>query len=150
MFAKTQFMKNIKLLVLFVLSAVTFVSCNGSDDDNDPVASINGRWYFSQEGYEEGGIVVYDAYDHQAGCGKDYLEFLANNVLKGRIYYSEDCEFDDLIGTWSQSNNALNMNIDGEQSSVEIVNLSDAELKLKFVENFEGETYTSYVILTRN
>lgn len=134
-------MKKFKQLVLlFLVATVTLVSCD-KDDDNE--ASIEGSWEFSQESNDAG---VLEAYEHTAGCNKDYIQILAGGAFKSFVYETYGtvvCEESIYTAIWSRSGNNLTVTNSGESSTIEILELTNTTLKVKEVDSVDNSIYIS-------
>lgn len=145
-------MKNFKVVLFAVIAAgFSLTSCN-KDDGNDDKASINGKWFYSQEGIGSNGQeVLVDYTDHEANCSKDFVEFLDNSVFKDTDFYNSSCDNDTETSQWSLNDNNLTIGTGGDQVVVEVVNLSNDELKIRSVsEAVNGQTVYDIVVFTRN
>ncbi|AXG72721.1 hypothetical protein DVK85_00125 [Flavobacterium arcticum] len=139
-----------KKVLLFGLSiaALTFVSCSDDDGDSSSTsASIEGKWYISKEGVSVNGQEVLQDYDdHEPGCEKDYVEFLANGDYKYVDFYNSDCDSYVEETTWTKSGNSINTG-DGEDGTIVI--LTASTLKITYAETFEGQTVNYVDVFTR-
>lgn len=127
-------MKKLKFSGLLLASALLF-SCS-SDDDNGS-ASIVGKWAFVDTVVDG----VSEPYDDHEDCGKDYVEFKADNT-----YVSVDvwgCEEDvDDYGTYSLNGNKLTIN--GMTNDVTITN---TRLSIIAMEDYDDDGTLEEVIL---
>lgn len=138
-----------KKVLLFGLSlaALTFTSC--SDDDGDS-ASIEGKWYYSEQGVSANGAeVLTDYMDHEDGCEKDYVEFLADGVFKDVDYFNSDCETFIDETTWSRSGNSLTIGEGEDAETATIATLSGSTLKITTSETIDGQTINYVEVYTR-
>lgn len=133
--------KIITILFLAVSSSVMFTAC--SDDDAAPTPELTGKWEFFQEGTLVNGQEVFEAYEHVSGCGKDNLEFLAGGVFKTNFYdsFDEPCELYSVAGTWTKDGNNLTITVLGEIATAEILILDATTLKIRYVDEEDGEIY---------
>jgi hypothetical protein len=138
-------MKKFKQLVLlFLLASVALVSCNKDDDE---AAAIEGSWEFTQESNDAG---VLEAYEHTAGCNKDYVQILAGGTFKSFIYEtygSVVCEESIYTATWVRNGNNFTVTNSGESSTLEILELTGTTLKIKEIDSVDGSVYIT--VLTR-
>tara|TARA_R110000850_G_scaffold150497_1_gene273245 strand:+ start:158351 stop:158794 length:444 start_codon:yes stop_codon:yes gene_type:complete len=144
-----------KLLVLFVIaSSSIFVSCSKDDDNGGGnEEKIVGKWEFSKEGSIVGGTEVLVDYENEAPeCGKDFIEFRADNTAS-QVYYfldfNDECDSDEETATYSISGQNLNITANGESGIVEILTLNNTTLKIKVTEEFEGETFVFISVLNK-
>ena len=137
-------MKKISLLSLAILSSFVF-SCS-SDDSPTTSGDILGKWYF-KEYKVEGQTIPYD--DHEE-CGKDYIQFNDNGT--GANVDVWDCVEDIATFTYTRSGNNLTITSDGVTDTVQITELSSANLKIKTTSDFDddGDDETVIIVLTRN
>jgi hypothetical protein len=133
--------KIITILFLAVSSSVMFTAC--SDDDATPTAELTGKWELFQEGTLVNGQEVFEAYEHASGCAKDNLEFLAGGVFKSNFYdnFFEPCELYSVAGNWTKDGNNLTITVLGEIATAEILILDATTLKIRYVDEEDGETY---------
>lgn len=126
-------------IILFCLTACS------SDDDKSKTPTVNTeqllkRWFYSAT---KTGTQKPQPYTHQA-CGKDFLEFQANNVARKSIY-SADCQQDPTVtlGSYTlvQENNQFTTIIGTETISYTITKLNSKELELEATFNNVKLTY---------
>lgn len=135
-------MKKFKQLVLlFLVASVTLVSCNKNDDNEEevPVATIEGKWEYTQETNDAGQLV---AYEHTAGCNKDYVEIIAGGTIKDVSFYKNstgNCVEDSFTANWSRNGNVITVTSNGISSTAEIMELTNTTLKVKTVDG--SDTY---------
>lgn len=134
-------MKKMKLAVFaFVAAGLTLVGC--SDDDNKTVASIEGKWTPTKTiTLFNGNQTVENYQENEAGCDKDYREFLAGGAYRYVIYYrntTDVCTEDALVSTYSKSGDTVTI-VDTDPSATvtppdagtyEITKLTGSELRL--------------------
>lgn len=91
-----------------LLIAFLFVGCS-SDDNGGSSVDINklyGKWYYHSQTI--GGHTI--PYDDHEPCGKDYLEFLENGIVRNVDVW--DCEEDVDVAPYSVSGNKINITFD--------------------------------------
>lgn len=145
---KTPTMKNGKLLLALFATAAIFSSC-GSDDDSGSTTggNIEGKWYYFKEGVASGNQeVLIDYPDHQAGCTKDYVEFVAGGVFNDVDYHNAACEFDNYASTWVKSGNTITLGTGADADAGTIKELTASTLKVSYTETFDGQT-SQYVVV---
>jgi hypothetical protein len=139
-------MKNtLKFASIFLLVALSLISCSKDDDGPSTSGNIVGKWEFFKEGEIINGNEILTNYEHQAGCTKDNVEFKTDGSFVDSYYY-EECELETSIGTYTKSGNTLTTD-DG--FDVTIVELNSTTLKVKATYDDEGETITSLVVFKR-
>jgi hypothetical protein len=137
-------MKKFNLLALAILSSFA-ISCS-SDDGPSTSGDLIGKWYF-KEYKVQGQTIPYD--DHEE-CGKDYIQF--NNDGTGANVDVWNCEEDIASFTYTRSGNTLTITSDGVSDTVQITELSSANLKIKTTSDFDddGDDETVIIVLTKN
>ncbi|MBN8567239.1 MAG: lipocalin family protein [Flavobacteriales bacterium] len=136
-----------KLVVLFVLAAISF-SCSKSDDSvNVTEAKLVGKWYYKTTKVA-GETFPYD--DHEA-CGKDYIQFREDGfVVYGDVW---DCElFEDVAGVWSISGDKITITEDGVPQTATVTTLNSSTLVVKYKDDYfeDGSEVTIVVTFTRS
>ena len=117
-----------KLLSLgFALALLT--SCSDDDSSSLDLTNLQKRWY-NVSSIVNGKTI---AYDGNEACGKDYLEFLANNTVREVDVY--DCQEDPDVttGTYSATEKTLTTTIDGETIVYTIKKLNAKDLQIQYV-----------------
>jgi hypothetical protein len=129
---------------LAILSSFA-ISCS-SDDGPSTSGDLIGKWYF-KEYKVQGQTIPYD--DHEE-CGKDYIQF--NNDGTGANVDVWNCEEDIASFTYTRSGNTLTITSDGVSDTVQITELSSANLKIKTTSDFDddGDDETVIIVLTKN
>jgi hypothetical protein len=156
-------MKKFKVLLCAVLVAgFSFTSCSDDDEDTTPVnggntsASIEGRWYFSQEGTGTESMAESSLrdYDHADDCGKDYVLFNEGGVLKTIEFDGDDnCAQIVRETAWAKNGNTLTFGTGAEATTAEVIALTSTTLKIREVNpDFGGSGLTvyDYTVFTRN
>lgn len=130
-------MKKITLLAALLAFGFSQTSCNKDDDKNElPAATLLGKWNYSKDGMIAGGTEVLVDYDgNEPGCTKDYVLFNANNSFLD-VDYGTDCEEFSDAGTYAVTGNSIVVDFGEGAETVEIMNLSYTELKLKTADGF--------------
>jgi hypothetical protein len=130
---------------LLSLGFALFCLASCSDDDSTPAVSLNNlqkRWYNVSTQYNGGTPAPYQG---NLACGKDYLEFAANNVA--RQVDVTDCQTDPTTttGTYTASDKTLTTALGGTTVTYDIVKLDSKVLRISTT--FNGATiqynYTS-------
>tara|TARA_R110002072_G_scaffold117281_3_gene248167 strand:- start:387 stop:827 length:441 start_codon:yes stop_codon:yes gene_type:complete len=143
-----------KLFVLFVFAAsAMFVSCSSDDDNGGNEEKIIGKWEFTQEGTIVDGQEVLLPYENDAPeCGKDFIDFKADNTVQSVIFFldfNEECDSETDTGTYSVSGKNITLTTGGETVVAEIVTLNNTTLKVKVTEEFGGETFIFISVLKK-
>ena len=137
-----------KKLVLFAaILALGVTSCSKDDDDNKQ-AELVGKWEYAQEGSYIMGQEFLTAYQHAAGCTKDFMVLTASTVVEHN-FDGPQCTEDIYTDTYTRNGNTLTLMIDGEAQLAEIVQLDNSTLKIKTTETFEGQTIGFVTVYTR-
>lgn len=124
--------------ILLFISALVFISCSDNDDTTTPEASIIGSWEYDKEGTIVGSTETLVNYENLCSNKKDYVHFFQNGEYDEYSYNSACGETVD-FGEWTKSGNMLT-NVT-ENSTVEILTLSDTTLKIKYEDG--GETFVT-------
>jgi len=136
-------MKNVKLLLGLFAATAIFSSC-GSDDDKGSATSgtLEGKWAYSKSGIAASGQEILTDYtDHEAGCTKDYIEFVAGGVFKDVDYYNAQCESSTATSTWVRTGNTLTTGTGEDASTLTITELNSNTLKFTYTdESLPGAT----------
>jgi hypothetical protein len=136
-----------KLVVFFMLAALSF-SCSNSDDAVKVTeAKLVGKWYFKTTKVM-GETFPYD--DHEP-CGKDYLEFREDGfVVNGDVW---DCElYEEVTGVWVIDGNKVIISDDGEAESATVTKLNNTTLVVKLRTDYfdDGELVDVVFTFTRS
>lgn len=133
-------MKKIILVAAFLSIGFIQTSCNKDDDKYElPAATLLGKWNYAKEGQMVGDSeVLVDYSDNEVGCSRDYIIFNANNTLIDVDYDSTDSPCEEFTGggTYAVTGNIIVVNFGDGPESVEIMNLSATELKVKDAEGY--------------
>ncbi|KAF2519410.1 hypothetical protein E0W68_03415 [Flavobacterium salilacus subsp. salilacus] len=141
-------MKKVFLLAAIAFAGLTITSCSSDDDGGS--ASIEGKWYYSEEGFSAVGQEDLSDYDdHEAGCEKDYIEFVEGGVFRDVDFFNSDCEFDTETSTWTRNGNTLTIGTGTDAVTENIATLSGSTLKITVSETFEGQTFNYVTVYTR-
>ncbi|NDI98235.1 hypothetical protein GWA97_04025 [Flavobacterium sp. LaA7.5] len=141
-------MKKVFLFAAIAFAGLTITSCSSDDDGGG--ASIEGKWYYSEEGLSSGGQEVLQDYtDHEAGCEKDYIEFVEGGVFRDVDFFNGECEFDTETSTWTRNGNTLTIGTGTDAESGTIATLSGSTLKITVSETLEGQTFNYVSVYTR-
>lgn len=130
-----------KIVVLFLLVAISF-SCSKSDDSvNVTEAKLVGKWYFKTT--KVAGLTF--PYDDHEPCGKDYIQFREDGfVVYGDVW---DCELiEDVVGLWSINGDKITINEDGETQTVKVTTLNSSTLVIKYKDDyFENDSEVTVI-----
>lgn len=139
-------MKKIKVaLVLLVTGALSLTSC--SSDDSGSSASIEGKWNPEKTVIKSSGNTITQKYDeNEAGCDKDYIEFVSGGVLRNVIWFknAENVCTENAAApqVWSKTDNELSISGGEFDGTYDIAKLSGSELRLVSQESFGGVAAT--------
>lgn len=142
-------MKKLFLLGIVAFAGVIITSCN-SDDDSPKSATLEGKWYYSEDGFKVNGqesLMDYD--DHEVGCEKDYIEFLNNGNYRDVDYINTDCDTSIDNGMWSRNNNSLTIGTGADAINATIINLSENVLKVSVSDTENGTTIEYITLFTK-
>ena len=147
-------MKSIKLfLAVVVASAFTMTSCSNDDDAGISTdGNITGIWNYARTVTNLNGQETSTDHEHEAGCDKDYQEFVASGVFRDVVLYknaSNVCTEDAQTATWSKSGNTLTLT-GSEAGTYEIIRLDGSELHYKTTSTTGGVTLIVTRVFTRN
>lgn len=126
---------------IIVLGLIGLISC--SDKDNDGLTEeqqkevILGKWELTTGSIN--GVAI--EYEQECTNKKDYIEFLANNIMQS-VYHEIDCESYADAGTYSINGNTLLLILDGEDGEFTLTttfNVSTTELILEYQEDRDGD-----------
>lgn len=137
-------MKQIKVLLAAVIITAFSASCSSDDNGDSTSGNIMAKWTPTKTVTSLNGNNQDPANysGNEAGCDKDYTEFLTGGVVKDVVFYhnaAEACTEDaDASSTWSKNGNTLV--IDGD--SYEITKLTGSELRYKSTVQTGGATLT--------
>jgi hypothetical protein len=142
-------MKKIVILSMALFS-LGFVSVSCSSDDNGggiKSTDLLGRWEFARAGQLVNGQEVYEDYQHEIGCPKDFLQLNSDGTGRVDTFTADDegnCEEDSMMLTaWSLNGNRFTSTSDGVTESSEIVSVTASSMKVKSVES-DGTYFTTY------
>ena len=139
-------MKKLALLFVAVL-AVGVTSC--SKDDDAAGASLEGKWEYAKEGGIIQGQEVLTAYQHAAGCTKDFALITATTIVD-TDYYGADCLEETYTAAYTRNGNTITITEGGEIFTGTILQLDNTTLKIKGQEMTEGGiTYSDVTVYTR-
>lgn len=130
-------MKNL----LYIAMAVFCLASCSSDDDNGPDINLDNlqkRWYNVSTKFGNGTPTPYDGH---LSCGKDYLEFGANNTV--RDVDVVDCQSDPTVitGAYSASETTLTTTLEGETLTYNINRLTTSALEIQTTFNGAAVVY---------
>ncbi|MCW4468173.1 lipocalin family protein [Flavobacterium sp. MFBS3-15] len=128
-----------KKILVFAMMALCLAGCS-DDDNNDPAVNLDHlqkRWYYvsTKLGNQT------QNYPGHMPCGKDYIEFQANNVVRNVDYF--DCQQDPAVdtGTYSATEETLTYTIDGMPESFTMKKLTSSRLETQATLNGATITY---------
>jgi hypothetical protein len=134
-------MKQLTTLLLSLMTiSLLFISCGEKKDSN---FLLEGKWVYFQKGIESKDVAVLEPYLHESKCGKNYVEFLKDGIVKQGIYsYSEDCDLEIDSGTWFKKKDKITSVFSkaGKEIS-EIISLDETTLQVKAKVNNETVIY---------
>lgn len=117
-----------KLIILVTVIAISFVSCSENDESLITIneANIMKKWYYKEY------VVSGQTFPYQnESCGRDYIEFMENDIYKEYYVYSCDpTESETDTGTWALSGTTLTVNILGENHTGVISSLTGATMQI--------------------
>ena len=136
-----------KKIVLFAaIMALSISSCSKNDDDQQ--AELIGKWEFSQLGTIVMGQEFLSPYQHQANCGKDFIQF-DQTIAIGHFYDEITCVDDTDVNSYVRNGNIISIMVDGTVETAEIITLNASTLKLKYAEIANGEAQYSTTVFVR-
>lgn len=123
----------------FAVVALCLASCS-DDDKSEPAVNLDHlqkRWY--PVSYKLGGQTT--NYPGHMPCGKDYIEFQANNVARDVDYY--DCQQDPAVevGTYTATEESITTSLDGITETFTLKKLSSKRLETQATLNGATITY---------
>ncbi|MBA4153513.1 lipocalin family protein [Flavobacterium sp.] len=128
-----------KLLLLLSFVAVSLTSCSNDDDSSSSVAvnetNLMKKWYYVS--YEVAGQTI--PYDNLE-CGRDYIQFKANDVVED--YYVNSCDpldADTDLGTWSLSGNTVSATFFGTTVTGTVSSLTATTLQITDTFDFDDD-----------
>ncbi|MEP6806689.1 MAG: lipocalin family protein [Flavobacterium sp.] len=126
-------MKTKRILFAVLLSIGLFAtSCSNDDNDGETIVPIQGKYNLSQTGtIINGQEVLIDAPQNAAGCNRDYLDLRLSNAAVIGDYNGSNCALVETTGTYVRSHNDLTLTIGTTNTTSDIMNLTNKELKLK-------------------
>lgn len=129
--------------------ATTFVQVYKRIASNT-AAAFEGSWEYSQEGVSANGTEVLQDYEHTPGCTKDYMVITTNTVTDHSFYLDNNqCIEDIYSATYTRNGNSVNVTVDGEVFTSEIVQLDQFTLKIKSTEVDQGQTVHYFTVYRR-
>ncbi|MFH7017587.1 lipocalin family protein [Flavobacterium sp. FlaQc-47] len=126
-------MKTKRILFAVLLSIGLFAtSCSNDDNDGETIVPIQGKYNLSQTGtIINGQEVLIDAPQNAAGCNRDYLDLRLSNAAVIGDYNGSNCALVETTGTYVRSHNDLTLTIGTTNTTSDIMNLTNKELKIK-------------------
>ena len=128
-----------KLLLLLSFVAVSLTSCSNDDDSSSTVAvnetNLMKKWYYVS--YEVAGQTI--PYDNLE-CGRDYIQFKANDVVED--YYVNSCDpldADTDLGTWSLSGTTISATFFGSTVTGTVSSLTATTLQITDTFDFDED-----------
>ena len=128
-----------KLLLLLSFVAVSLTSCSNDDDSSSSVAvneaNLMKKWYYVS--YEVAGQTI--PYDNLE-CGRDYIQFKANDVVED--YYVNSCDpldADTDLGTWSLSGTTVSATFFGTTVTGTVSSLTATTLQITDTFDFDDD-----------
>jgi lipocalin-like protein len=138
-------MKKFKFLAMAIIAFAAF-SCS-SDSDSGPEPTIVGKWNQTKTVSTIAGNSTTQNYtDNQAGCDKDYVEFVSGGNFRNIVFNTDpqnNCiEVGDETASWTQVSTALNITGGEFSDTYEITKLSNSELRIKATSEVGGNEAT--------
>ncbi len=126
----------LKFMILpALLMVLGTTSCNDDDEEQFqlPAATLTGKWNYSKVGQVVAGVEVFQDYENEAGCNRDYIELGNNNTYVEVDYDSTDepCQAITTTGTFAVTGNTVVVDAGDDSFTGTILNLSYTELKVK-------------------
>lgn len=140
-------MKKIKVvLASLTIATLTLTSCS-SDDSSGTSVSIVGKWNPIKTVIKSSGSTITQDYDeNEAGCAKDFIEFVEGGVLRNVIYFknAENACTEDAAEpeVWAKTDDELTITGGEYDGTYEITKLSGSELRVTQTESLGGTTAT--------
>ena len=111
---------------------------------------LQGKWYFvatSANGETE-------EYEHMP-CGKDYMEFLPDGLLKQKSIWDCDGETPvafDFEAEYTTGSNTITITVQGQTQTVNVKKLTSSELEVTYTEDYDedGDEETVTERMSRN
>ncbi len=136
-------MKKIQRLAFGLLGAGLLFSCS-SDDGGSTSASIEAKWTPTKTVFKAAGASsTIDYTENEAGCDKDYVQFITGGSLKDAVYFKNSAsvctEDSDSQGTWAKTDNTLVItNSNDYDGTYQITKLTGSDLQIKTTEDLGG------------
>ncbi|RYZ19627.1 MAG: hypothetical protein EOO10_24125 [Chitinophagaceae bacterium] len=137
-------MKKFQRLAFCLLVKGLLFSCSSDDDGGGTSASIEAKWTPIKTVFKASGVSQTVNYDqNEAGCDKDYIQFVTGGSLKDAVYYknsAEVCTEDaDSQGTWVRTgDNLVIANSNDYDGSYDIKKLNSTDLQIHGTEDLGG------------
>lgn len=112
-------------LLLSLGSVLGFTACSSDDSSGNQVEQngLRGKWVPEKASAVILGQEIPDytyQYPHTAGCTKDYIELLDNNISNVHRFEGTACAESNTQQSWSREGNILTLTVLGQQISGEI------------------------------
>lgn len=136
-----------KFLALGCLTALLFASCSDDDSSSVDMSKLVGKWYNAS--ITANGQTI--PYDDNEVCGKDYIEFTSDKVVKQVDVY--DCDgntpvSDSYSGTYSTDGNKITITIFEQSATATVTRLDGNTLSVTYKEDFDEDGDTEDVTET--
>lgn len=123
-------MKKLFLFVVFSAAVISFTACS-KDDNGGTSSDLVGKWQLEKMGSIVNDQEIMIPYQHSCSTKKDFVEFLANGVMKS-VDYDDDCESYEEQGRWERSGDNLTLTDDDNDKVIyKILNLNSSTLKIE-------------------
>lgn len=136
-----------KITLFVAVMALSISSCSKNDDKNTQ-DELLGKWEFAQVGTIVMGQEFLIPYQHQTNCTKDFIAFETTTV-SAHTFDGVNCAEDVDVDSYVRSGNVLNIMVDGQVETAEILVLNNTTLKIKTVKNIQGQAQQSTIVYTR-
>ncbi len=123
----------------FAFAALCLAGCS-DDDKADPAVNLEQlqkRWY--PVSYKLGNQTT--NYPGHMPCGKDYIEFQANNVARDVDYFDCQQDPDTVTGTYNATEESITTNLGGVTETFTLVKLNSSRLETQGTLNGATITY---------
>ncbi len=129
-----------KKLFGLAFAMLCLAGCSDDDGPSEPAVNLDHlqqKWFYVS--YRLGGQTV--DYTGNMTCGKDYIQFQANNVVRDVDYY--DCQQDPGVdtGTYTATTETLTTTIDGVTDTYTLKKLNAKDLETEATLNGATITY---------
>lgn len=134
-----------KRIGVFALVVFFLAACSKDDPEGFEIniSQLTKKWYYQSTIFNTD-IYPYD--DHEP-CGKDYIEFLSDGVVRQIDVW--ECQEDIIFrGQWFVEGNKITISNNGEFTTATIIKLTDSQLDLQMSYDFDGDGVQDTVLET--